>query len=469
MFCFSAICYTDDMTNEELWQIVLSEVELAISRASFITWFKDTYISQNEHGTVIISVPNGFTKEWLENKYHKFIMRAIRTNCPEVRNIEYLISAIPPPASALLEHKPAVLEQKPHTSEEQMEFQEFSIDRETNLNPRYVFDTFIVGGFNELAHAASQSVVKNIASLYNPLFIYGGVGLGKTHLLQATGNAIRKENPNLRIHYITSERFTNELVVAIQNHDPQRFKDRYRRFDVLIIDDIQFIAGKNRTQEEFFHTFNALYENNKQVIFSSDRPPKSIPDLEERLRSRFEAGLIADISKPDYETRLAILQTKCSAKKYAFSMEILEYIASVVEKNIRELEGALTIVAARARVLGAIPELEEVQDLMLQLISKHRRVITASKIIKEVCVFYDVPERHLFERSRRREIVKPRQVAMYLLREDFRGSFPYIGQKFGGRDHTTAIHAYEKIVKDIKDNQKLVDEIQLLRDRIYED
>ena len=457
------------MTNEELWQIVLNEAELSISRANFITWFKHTFISCNDQGVITVSVPNGFTKEWLENKYHKLIMRAIRTNSPEVRSVEYIISTAPSQEAARTSTLTPPNLQTPVPAEEQMEFKELQIDKNTNLNPRYVFDTFIVGSFNELAYAAAQSVVKNIASLYNPLFIYGGVGLGKTHLLQATGNAIRQQNPSLKVYYTPSERFTNELVAAIQNHEPQRFKDRYRQFDVLIIDDIQFIAGKARTQEEFFHTFNTLYENNKQIIFSSDRPPKAIADLEERLRSRFEAGLIADVSQPDYETRLAILKTKLANKKEELPQEILEYIASVVEKNIRELEGALNIINAHARVTGVMPKIEEAKDLLLQIASRQKRVITAANIIKEVCVFYDINERQLFERSRRREVVKPRQIAMYLLREDFHGSFPYIGQKFGGRDHTTAIHAFEKIEKDIKDNQQFADEVQLLRERIYED
>lgn len=455
------------MTNEELWQIVLNEAELSVSRANFITWFKHTHINRNENGVVTIAVPNTFTKEWLENKYHKLVMRVIRTNSPDVRSVEYVVSAATTPSTT---HKaPSTqINQPSRPTEEQMEFQELRVDKSTNLNPRYLFNTFIVGSFNELAYAAAQSVVKNIASLYNPLFIYGGVGLGKTHLLQATGSAIKQHNPSLKVYYITSERFTNELVAAIQNHEPQRFKDLYRQFDVLIIDDIQFIAGKVRTQEEFFHTFNTLYENNKQIIFSSDRPPKSIADLEERLRSRFEAGLIADISQPDYETRLAILKTKLAAKKEDLPMEILEYTASAVEKNIRELEGALNIICAHIQTTGVVPNVEETKELLLQIISRQKRVITAANIIKEVCEFYDIPERQLSERSRRREVVKPRQIAMYLLREDFRGSFPYIGQKFGGRDHTTAIHAYEKIVKDIKDSQKFADEIQLLRERIYE-
>ncbi|PJE64214.1 MAG: chromosomal replication initiator protein DnaA [Candidatus Ryanbacteria bacterium CG10_big_fil_rev_8_21_14_0_10_43_42] len=457
------------MTNEELWQAVLGEVELAISRANFITWFKHTSIAQNEHNGIVVHVPNAFTKEWLENKYHKLIMRALRSNNPDVRSIEYVISSSPPPIYTLdTPSRPQAVVIETTGQEEQLDFQDFSVDKETNLNPRYTFDTFVVGGFNELAHAAAMSVVKNIASLYNPLFIYGGVGLGKTHLLQSIGNAVKKENPSLSVHYATSEKFTNDLITAIQNNEPQRFKDRYRKFDVLIIDDIQFIAGKVRTQEEFFHTFNALYENNKQVIFSSDRPPKSIPDLEERLRSRFEAGLIADVSQPDYETRLAITRSKAAARNLSVPPETLEYIASAVEKNIRELEGALNIVVARSKVLGRPLTPEETKEILLQIINKPKKVITAARIIKEVCQLYDIQERHLFERSRRREIVRPRQIAMYLLRQDFGGSFPYIGQKFGGRDHTTAIHAYEKILRDMKTDTKLSDEINMLRDQIYE-
>ncbi|TSC73459.1 MAG: chromosomal replication initiator protein DnaA [Parcubacteria group bacterium Gr01-1014_70] len=464
--CYGLVYAHHHMTNEELWQAVLNEAELSISRANFITWFKHTNISRNEQGVITVSVPNGFTKEWLENKYHKLIMRVIRSNCPEVRSVEYIITTTQTTVAQGIPHLQS--SPPPKTKEEQMEFQELHIDKSTNLNPRYMFDTFIVGSFNELAYAAAQSVVKNIASLYNPLFIYGGVGLGKTHLLQATGNAVKQHNPALKVYYTSSERFTNELIAAIQNHEPQRFKDRYRQFDVLIIDDIQFIAGKVRTQEEFFHTFNTLYENNKQIIFSSDRPPKAIADLEERLRSRFEAGLIADISQPDYETRLAILKTKLATKKEDFPIKVLEYIASAIEKNVRELEGAINIISAHVHMTGIMPDVEKAKALLLQITSRQKRVITAANIIKEVCVFYDINERQLFERSRRREIVKPRQVAMYLLREDFHGSFPYIGQKFGGRDHTTAIHAYEKIIKDIKDSQKFADEVQLLREHINE-
>ena len=456
------------MTNEELWQTVLSEIELSISKANFITWFRNTSIIGNDSSTITVSVPNAFTKEWLENKYHKYILHALRTNNPSLRNVAYTISTVPikQAVHAVIDisHKKEKTEQP---GEEQLEFQEFNVDKETNLNPRYTFDNFIVGSFNELAHAAAKSVVKSIGTIYNPLFIYGGGGLGKTHLLQAIGNEARKENPNIKVRYLSSETFTNDLIAAIQNNEQQRFKDHYRRFDILIIDDIQFIAGKARTQEEFFHTFNTLYENNKQVVFSSDRPPKSIQDLEERLRSRFEAGLIADISDPDYETRLAILKSKSETKKPEPPAEILEYIASAIDKNIRELEGALNLILARMRISGKNLSLEEVQLVLSQVNTRPKRIITASKIIKEVCTFYDINERHLFERSRRREIVKPRQIAMYLLREDFHGSYPYIGQKFGGRDHTTAIHAYEKISRDLKKDPKLADEIKILKETIY--
>jgi chromosomal replication initiator protein len=453
------------MNNEELWQSVLSEIELTISKANFITWFKNTSILEHKNGVITVSVPNGFTKEWLENKYHKFILRALRVSTPEVRNVSYVISTTTIRPALVLETKKK--EKAEEAPEEQLDFQEFNIDKETNLNPRYTFANFIVSSFNELAHAAAQSVVKNPGSMYNPLFIYGNVGLGKTHLLQAVGNEVRKDNPNAKVRYISSETFVNDLIYSIQNNDPQKFRDNYRKFDLLIIDDIQFIAGKTKTQEEFFHTFNTLYENNKQIIFSSDRPPKSIPDLEERLRSRFEAGLIADISDPDYETRLAILKMKCINKQPEPSLEILEYVALTIERNIRELEGALTLILAKIRITGRSLTLEEAKVILSQINTKPKKVVTASKIIKEVCSFYDINERYLFERSRRREIVKPRQIAMYLLREDFHGSYPYIGQKFGGRDHTTAIHAYEKISRDLKKDQKLAEEIKLLKEHIY--
>lgn len=455
------------MTNEELWQAVLGEVELSISKANFITWFRHTAISSREHSVITVAVPSAFAKEWLESKFNKLIMKSIRGHEPDIRSVAYVISPLLLQQLPASDHVVKKVEEK--KQDEQMEFQELSIDKETNLNPRYAFENFIVGSFNELAHAAGRSVVEHLASAYNPLFIYGGVGLGKTHLLQAIGNEVKKNMPHLRVQYTTCERFSNDFIAAIQHNESQKFKDYYRTFDLLIIDDVQFVTGKVRTQEELFHTFNTLYEHNKQIVFSSDRPPKSIPDLEERLRSRFEVGLIADISEPDYETKLAILNIKVKDKRPQPPQETLDCIASSVDKNIRELEGALNLVLAKTHVAGRELSTDEVKHILAQFINKPKRAITAAKIIKEVCMFYDVQEKNLIERSRRREFVKPRQVAMYLLRQHFHGSFPYIGQKFGGRDHTTAIHAFEKITRCITTDEQLAEEVNTIKENLWKD
>ncbi|MCH7882810.1 chromosomal replication initiator protein DnaA [Patescibacteria group bacterium] len=448
------------MTKEELWKLVLRELELEVSKANFATWFQHTLIADHADGRVTIGTPSAFVKEWLENKYQKPILKSLRLHAPDVRGIEFSITsqkAAPTTKSAL-----------PKPQEEQLDFRELYVDKKTNLNPRYTFENFIVGTFNELASACAHAIVKSLGTLYNPLFIYGGVGLGKTHLLQAIGNKLKEEQPAKKIYYVSAERFANELVSAIRNNETPIFKDKYRSFDVLIIDDIQFISNRTSTQEEVFHTFNTMYELNKQIVFSSDRPPKSIQNLEERLRSRFEGGMIADISEPDYETRLAILQTKASQKQeYVPNLEILEYIASVVRSNIRELEGALNTVVVGSKIKKRHLSLDEVKNALSKN-TKPKKILHAGQIIQLVARFYDVPEKYLFEKTRRKEVVRPRQVAMYLLREDFNGSYPYIGQKFGGRDHTTAIHACVKIARDAKKDERLKEELKLIREQLYE-
>lgn len=445
------------MNNEELWRAALGELEMNISKANFATWLKGTSIIDYKDGIITIAVPNPFVKEWLENKYHKFILKALLDLAPETRNVEYRI------CQTSIASQKTKMTQPP---EEQLDFQEFRVDRETNLNPRYTFDSFITGSFNELAYAAALAITKNPGALYNPLFIYGGVGLGKTHLLQAIGNKVKKDSPQARVKYISSEKFTNELVTSIQNKESHIFKEKYRRDDLLLIDDVQFIAGKTKTQEEFFHTFNALYEANKQIVFTSDKPPKAIQHLEERLKSRFEGGMIADITQPEYESRLAILKTKAEAKNPAPSLEILEYIALTVKDSIRELEGALNSVIAKMKIAKKDLSLNEVKDELFKN-SKPHKAITAAQIIKTVADFYDISEKLLFEKTRKKEVVLPRQIAMYLLREDFNGSFPFIGQKFGGRDHTTAIHAHDKINKNLNKNEKITEEIKQIRSRLY--
>lgn len=443
------------MDNKELWQTILGELELQVSSANFVTWFKDTAITEQNQKTILISVPNGFTKEWLENKYHKLILRVIQKFCPNIREIKYIIGRAKP-AIAISKQKIEIADQA------------ITPDISSNLNNRYTFNNFIVGHFNEIAYAASLAVCKNPGKTYNPLFIYGGVGLGKTHLLQAIGNKLSQQNSRKKITYIPSEKFTNELVDAIQHKQTKNFKELYRQVDILLVDDIQFISGKESTQEEFFHTFNALYNNNKQIVISSDRPPKAIQILEERLRSRFEGGMVADISLPDFETRLAILRKKIAEKSINLDDEILEYIATNIQDNIRELEGALNCLAAYSQIHNHLPRFNEAVKIISSIVSKPRsKVITAKQIIKKVAEFYDISIKDLSKKSRQREIVKPRQIAMYLMRQELNSSYPRIGQELGQRDHTTAIHAYEKIKNEILKNEILEQEVNLIKEMLY--
>lgn len=447
------------MTNEELWQAVLAQIQLNISQANFATWFKNTGVIVQKDNKVMISVPNSFVQEWLENKYNKPILKILHNLNEEIKEVKFCVGK--GELKILRKHLTTAL---PET--DQLEFQEFKVNKETNLNPRYTFDSFVVGPFNELPHAAASAVSKNPGFVYNPLFIYGGVGLGKTHLLQAIGNEVIKNFPKKKVKYVSSEKFTSEVVNSIKNHEMDRFKSRYRTSDVLIIDDIQFLAGKEKTQEEFFHVFNVLYESNKQIVLSSDRPPKAIQALAERLRSRFEGGMIADIGIPDFETRIAILKTKAQEKNIDFPEEIYQYIASAIQKNIRELEGALNRLIIFQKLNNQIPNLEITKNLLKNLLFSPIKLVTPKRIIELVAEFYDLKEKDLLMTSRKKEIVKPRQIAMYLLREELKGSFPFIGRKLGGKDHTTAIHSYKKILEEIKKDKKLEEEISLIKERI---
>jgi chromosomal replication initiator protein len=447
------------MSKEELWQAVLAQIQLNISQANFSTWFKDTGVVSYKEGLVEVSVPNSFAKEWLENKYGRTILKIIAGIDREAREVKYILG------KSELKSAPRTPSAEPSVG--QMEIEELTIDKETNLNPKYTFDTFVVGPSNELAHAASWAVANKPGLVYNPLFIYGGVGLGKTHLLQSIGNAVLKNFPNKKVRYIPAEKFTAGIVSSIKNHDVESFKKKYRSIDVLILDDVQFLAGKEKTQEEFFHTFNTLYEDNKQIILSSDRPPKAIPALAERLRSRFEGGMIGDIGYPDYETRLAILKTKAQEKGLEFSDDILDYIAVNIQKNIRELEGALNRLVAFQRTNNKAPDLEAAKALLKNILLSPSKVASPKKIIESVAAFYDLREKEIISLSRKKEIVKPRQIAMYLLREELKSSYPFIGRKFGGKDHTTAIHACGKILKELETNENLSNEIMLIKQRIY--
>lgn len=451
------------MTNEELWQAVLAQIQLNISPANFTTWFRNTKIISQKNGRVIISTPNSFVKEWLENKYTKTIFKILHNLNKEIKEISFEISKPEAQILPLTLHK----KEKVLSVEGQLEFQGLEIDPQTNLNPRYTFENFIIGPFNELAHAAASVVVKNPGQVYNPLFVYGGVGLGKTHLLQATGNEIIKNFPQKKIKYLPAEKFTSEVVSAIRNREIDNLKIKYQKVDVLILDDVQFLAGKEKTQELFFYIFNVLYDKNKQIILSSDKPPKAIPSLTERLRSRFEGGMIADISYPDYETRLAILKAKCLEKKVELPEEVLEYLATNIQRNIRELEGALNRLIVYQKLNNRSVDLETAKTLLKNLIVAPNKVVNVKKIIQAVSEFYDLKEKEILSFSRKKEIVKPRQIAMYLLREELKNSFPSIGRRFGGKDHTTAIHAYKKILRELKKDEQLKEEIELIRQRIF--
>lgn len=446
------------MDNEEIWQAALAQIQLKISSANFATWFNKTQIASRENGTVYISVPNSFAKEWLEQKYNKIIFRILHNLDESIRSVEYKIGERGLKILKKISPTPA--------ASEQLEFERFTVGKETNLNHRYTFENFVVGPFNELAQAAGWAVSQNPGKVYNPLFIYGGVGLGKTHLLQAVGNKIIQQFKQKKIKYIPSEKFVSKVISAIKNHKIEELKTNYQKLDALIIDDIQFLSGKEKTQEEFFYTFNSLYEKNKQIILSSDRPPKAIPSLTERLRSRFEGGMIADISLPKFETRMAILKTKCQEKGIDFSEDILEYIASNIKRNIRELEGALNILMAHKKLYNSPFDLKTVKPLLKNLTAPKNKIINAKKIIQSVADFYDLKIKEICSKSRKKEIVRPRQIAMYLLREELNVSYPFIGNKLGGRDHTTAIHACDKINKMLKKDEGLGEEIELIKQRV---
>ena len=458
------------MELQDLWKAALGDIELQVSKANYKTWLASTSIVNRSNGIVTVAVPNSFTKEWLENKYHKFILRSLRNIESEIKEVVYQIK--PNQVKEESKNKKQTDEDR-FAAHKQLDFVELNVDVETNLNPRYTFENFIVGPSNELAHAAAVAVTKNLGTKYNPLFIYGGVGLGKTHLIQAIGNNVKAENRNKKIKYVTSEKFTSEVISnlrsgSIRPNDMDDFKKRWREIDLLIIDDIQFLSGKEKTQDEFFHTFNALYDAGKQVIISSDRPPKSIQTLEERLRSRFEGGMTADIGYPALETRIAILKTKANEKGINFSYDILEYVALNIKKNVRELEGALNrLIASNLNSNKKDLSLNEVKKVLNSIINTPKKSTNLKNIIKVVADFYDISEKDLLERSRKKEIVKPRQVIMYLLREELKSSFPFIGLKIGGRDHTTAIHACDKIKKEIESDQNFSDEINIIKEKLY--
>ena len=447
---------------EKLWQSTLAELELQISRPNFITWFKNSQLLEKKtDGQVVIGLFSNFAKEWVENKYHKLLLDILFSLDNSIKKIEYTV--INRPGPVLIKQPKRITDLSADNG-----FEEFKIDPESNLHPRYTFNSFVVGSSNELAYAASQAVIKVIGRKYNPLFVYGGTGLGKTHLIQAIGNEIKNVYKNkCKTKYVSSEKFVNDVVFFIRNKRMEDMKIKYRNIDVLIIDDIQFIGGKERSEEELFHTFNALYENNKQIIISSDRAPSALPVLEERLRSRFEGGMIADITYPDYEMRLAIIKNKLQERRSYLSDEVCSLVATKVQRNIRELEGVLNKVVFYQDVKGVDLTTKIVEEIIDNTIQEKNTNVSSGKIIKVVADFYEMSPKELTDRSRKKNIVEPRQIAMFLMRDILDMSFPNIGEKLGKRDHTSAIYAYEKISQEITKKQSFNQKITNIKDLIY--
>ncbi|HSX02854.1 MAG TPA: chromosomal replication initiator protein DnaA [Candidatus Saccharimonadia bacterium] len=460
------------MEDRGLWQAVLGELEVTLTRANFATWFQNTGILSNEDGHVVVAVPHMMAKNWLEKKFHTSIQATMTKMSPGVRSIEYkvahLVAPVAPSKPAKRTETAPTAGTKANAPAAQASLPMAPTTPNHSLNPRYTFETFVVGASNELAYAACQAVAKTPGAKYNPLFLYGGVGLGKTHLMQAVGNEIFRRDPSKRIQYVTSEMFTNEFIGAIQKKKNSAFVDKYRNIDVLIIDDMQFLAGKEATQDEFFHTFNTLHQANKQIVICSDKPPQLLVQLEDRLRSRFAMGMIADIQLPDLETRQAILQAKAAAEGKILPLDVIDYLARQAQQNIRELEGALTQLLAICEVRHTEPTLAlATQMLAGQTAAKPRfKPLSPKLIIDRVAAYFDLQTADIIGAKRDKEIVVPRQIAMYLMRHEMSLSFPKIAAAVGGRDHTTAMHSVSKIERQAEDDENLRTDLQAIRDQL---
>ncbi len=443
-----------ELDTKQLWENTLTNIELSISPASFKMWFGETHISRIEDGVVFVGVPNQLTKEWLSERFGKVILKTIRSFVDTLRGVEYVVSK----ESSRKSPEKVVVEPR---NESELPLSDYYINRNDNLNPRYTFETFVVGSFNELAFTAGQVVVKNPGIAYNPLFIYGETGRGKTHLTQAVGNNIKKLFPSKKVYYLTAERFGFEFMNAINNRSIPAFKDKYRNYDVLIIDDIQFFSKKGTIQEEFFHLFNTLHDANKQIVCSSDKHPNLIPDITERLKSRFVAGMAVAINEPDHESRMAIIRTKAESINLSLSSNTIEALSLAVPGNIREIEGMLNTILCQMQLKGSLSE-DQIRDL-IKSTTRPKRTVSVKHVIGKIAEFYNIDEASMYAKTRRREVVKPRQIIMYVLREDFHLSYPAIGTVFGGRDHTTVIHACEKVRGDIEADPELKIQIEEIR------
>lgn len=499
---------------DTFWKTILSDLELSLSKAHFNTWLSHTSLLSKEEHRVVIAVPTPFVREWLQNKYHSLILETLQKHDPAIQDFSCIIENIPsngsapairgldgvrranttpPTQSPEPHHQPIVVSQPtnslspiasqttpfhppitgniPATPPPSLAHSPFPTSHHaktpSNLNPRYTFENFIVGENNELARAACYAVSQNPGSLYNPLFIYGVVGVGKTHLLQSIGHEMLKLFPEKNVLYTTSERFTNELIESIRTQTVNTFKTSYQNIDLLLIDDVQFLSGREKTQQEFFHIFNHLYQLNKQIVITSDRPPKSIPTLEDRLKSRFEGGMIADVSRPDLETRMAILRLKITEKHFSLDEECIRFIAENITNNIRELEGALNRVIVSSEFQKVHPTIPYITKILGQIITTNKRTLSLETIAKTVANFYHIPEEALLGKGRKKDVAFARQVAMHLARTELTLSLSGVGKFFGGRDHTTVLHACERIQKESAVDPLRKEELIHLREQLY--
>jgi len=447
----NSIVKTEQVDVKQLWDDALVKIELVITTANFKTWFRDTHIVTLEDGLATIGVPSVFVKDWLQDKFQSMILKTLREITPHVRSVEYIVAQ---------RNERKQESTKNQTVNAALPLEEYYINKSDNLNPKYSFDTFVVGPYNALAHAAAKTVSDKPGITYNPLFIYGKTGHGKTHLIQAVGNHIKKTGK--KVFYVTSERFAVDYFNSLQSGSANNFKDRYRQYDVLIMDDVQFLATKEKTQEELFHLFNALHDTNKQIVFSSDIHPALLNGMEERLQSRFAQGMIVDLPAPDIESRAAILRAKSAQNSITLADDVVDHLAATIEGNVRELEGALNSIMCQSQLLGRVLNIDEVRTIIKNS-SRPRKTLAITDVVEKVARYYDIDHNSIYEKTRRKEVVKPRQIIMYILREDFQISYPAIGKKMGGRDHTTVIHSCEKIKNELKTDNELEEEITQVR------
>jgi len=447
------------VNQDQIWTAVQDELRFQLAKPSYETWLKNTTLLSADGSIYRVGVPSKLAKDWLEDRFAGLIQETLQAVTGNEVEVDFVVSSNG--------HRSALAGEDDLLAADDMPEPAPPVGQ-SELSEKFKFSSFVVGNNSRFAHAAAKAVADAPGETYNPLFLYGGVGLGKTHLMHAIGHDVRRRFPKKRVLYLTSEQFMNEVIASIQTARMSEFRVTYRTVDVLLIDDIQFLAGKDRTKEEFFHTFNALHEINKQIVISSDRPPKEIPTLEDRLRSRFEQGLLADIQSPDFETRLAILRSKLSANANLVSEAVLTFIAHKVQKNIRELEGALTRVLAFSAIHQRPVDEEEAARLLEDIIpAGNRRPLTIDRIQETVAEYYQVSVEDMKSKRRDKHIVFPRQVAMFVVREETPSSLPVIGQAFGGRDHTTALHSIEKIMNELKEDERLRYEVQSIRERLY--